>query len=82
LAAFFLHAKVLERINDVHPDLFSGSSKETKELNRFKTRGAIIEMANNGMFGTMKEVEKVGVYEFFEALDYLRIKAKIQNGSN
>jgi len=42
----------------------------------FGERTWIFEVAGSGYHGGVKEVEKLGLYDFFETLDYIRSKNK------
>jgi len=42
----------------------------------FGERTWIYEVSESGYIGNLKEVERMGLYDFFETLDYIRAKNK------
>ena len=77
MGGFFLHRFTWAAIADRYGNLFKAEEK-TKAAARksgilnFGVRGMIYEVSITGAVGTVKEVEKLNIWEFFDFLSYIR----------
>ena len=74
MAAFFLHISVFAEIRTRHEKLFSGGGDEN-ELESLGVKSSVYEVASTGLAGKLEDVKKMSVYEFYELMEYFRIKS-------
>jgi hypothetical protein len=89
LVAFFLHYQACGAIAERYPVIFDGkrSDKEQKAANKsgidnFGNHGLIFEVAKDGVYGTIEEVKKVNMWDFYFYLAYIRTLNKYERISN
>ena len=79
-----MHYRIIEYIRENYKHILSGNTEESLRLSElmesglmdFGERTWIFEVAESGYYGGVKGVEKLGLYDFFEALEYIRSKNK------
>ena len=82
MAGFFLHLQATWKISELYPRVFkksgggSAGAVAASGLADFGWRGMLYEVAQDGGYGTVKEVERLGLYEFINYLSYLRAQNK------
>ena len=79
-----MHTKIADCGIEIYENLFIGARATAKDeiafeqsgLAQFQTGLLIFKVAESGIYGSKKEVEKLPIYTFFEALAYLNSKEK------
>jgi hypothetical protein len=77
---------VLNDISERYKWIFDSSSSDAKTKSAFNKSGLsdfglntwYYEIAEGGMFGTVKEIKQMPMWEFIDALSYIRACAKFQ----
>lgn len=74
-----MHIGALQKVHERHPQVFKKSTGTSEkkavrsgELDNFNYRGLIYEVAQSGAYGTINEVERVNIWDFFDYMSYIR----------
>jgi len=72
MGGFFLHDKIIRYISETTNHIYKSSKRSSKKTGGFGMRSGIIEVAQTGILGTLKEVEQTNLYTWIEILEWLR----------
>ncbi len=79
MECFFLHCQASTRLFKDYPIIWKAAKADPRGrstgsgLSRYGSRGLIYEAAGHGGLGTVKEVEQVVLYDFYNYLSFHRV---------
>lgn len=77
-----MHYATQQKITHLYPNVFehSGNKRayQTSGIGSHGVRGLIYEVAQSAAYGTVRQVEKINIYEFYNYLSYVRSQGKYQ----